>query len=340
MGRFFARLAVVLPAALSTLALTMLAALMGPSACKHEHLPAGHMEPEVRALLGHLPADARVVGAVDLARARTSGPLGQALRDFLPDPPTPVQLFRKACDLDPVRDVDLLVFAATGDLADPDQRFVAVKGSFTRAQVHDCVSHLGETQGTPVKPTATGPLTRYTAQGGGAATVYWPAPDVAIAPYTGTAEPESMSQILTGPSVLDNPEIMSMIGLVDTDSTLWLAGRVPPRARARMTQATAAEPSGFFFSADLAGPRRDGAELRFGLRLASSASAAGTADLLRVQLAHLAARSPSPTLAAAIRRVSVTKAGRDLELLVTLSEEELDALLALAPELPRYSGGP
>ena len=336
MGRSPARLALL--AAARALALAL--ALLVTSACKHEHLPAGHMDPKVRVLLGHLPADARVVGGVDLARARTSRPLGQALDSFFPDPPTPVQLFRKACDLSPARDVNLLVFAAGDDVDDPGQRFVALQGGFTRDQVHDCVSHLGETQGTPVRVTATGALTRYTAADGGTATVYWPAPDTAVAPYSGTAEPESMSQILTGPSALENPSIMSMTALVDTGSALWLAGEVPREARARMTTTSAAEPAGFFFSADLAGPRRDSTELHFGLRLASGASATHTADSLREQLGRLASRAPTPTLAAAIRRVAVTTAGRDLELRLTLSEEELDALLALAPQLPRYSGGP
>lgn len=272
------------------IALALLALAAG-SGCKDKELPAGKLTPEVRALLAHVPGDARLVAGVDLALARSSGLWNQALADAIPK----LVAVGHQCGTHLITEIDRLIVSSPEQQPDPRRLFIVVTGRFS-ASGKSCLDEIAMLR---------------------EATTTW---KDGIAILTPTALAASSRGAVTA-----SPEMLARIEKADTGGVLWLAADTRGGARAGGISMPA-ELHGVALSIR---PQGDGVAAAARLEVDSEDRAKATADMFRDQKDRFSKGLPDPKLGDVLRHIEVTQKGPEVAFEVAVNRSELEHLLDL-----------
>jgi hypothetical protein len=267
------------------------ALLAATSGCKDKDLPAGKLTPEVRALLAHVPGDARLVAGVDLALARSSGLWNQALADAIPK----LVAVGHQCGPHLVTEIDRLIVSSPEKQPDPKRLFIVVTGRFS-ASGKSCLDEIA----TLREANAT-----------------W---KDGIAIVTPTALAASTSGAVTS-----SREMLARIEKADTGGVLWLAADTRGGGRAGGLSMPP-ELHGIALSIR---PQGDGVAAAARLEVDSEDRAKATADMFRDQKERFSKGLPDPKLGDILRHIEVTQKGPEVAFEVAVNRSELEHLLDL-----------
>lgn len=300
----------------------LIAALAASSACGKKKVPKGKVTAEAAALIAHLPADARMLMGANLAAARETDIYKSVIAKLVPELPPELQMFKEACNIDVLNDIDQVVVSAGEDFEDEKQMYFAVKGKVTKSALSECISKISTERQTGVTVAEEGKLTVYSAPAG-KAYVYWPTDDTVVASWAGVDNAEAMQKAVAG-GAQNNETLMSFAGKVNTGALVWMAGETPASLRAQ-TAAMPGELEGLFFQAEA--PSSDTLKVLFGMRLTKDADKA--ADQIEDQIDSFKSAIPDKKLGSLLGRVEVMQSGSDVALGLKLSKEDITHLMGM-----------
>jgi hypothetical protein len=268
-----------------------LLALAATSGCEEKDLPAGKLTPEVRALLAHVPGDARLVAGVDLALARSSGLWDQALADAIPK----LVAVGHQCGAHLITEIDRLIVSSPEQQPDARRLFIVVAGRFS-ASGKSCLDEIA----TLREASAT-----------------WK-DGVAI------VTPTALAASARG-AVTSSPEMLARIEKADTGGVLWLAADTRGGSRAG-GMSMPPELHGLAISIR---PQGDGVAGAARLEVDSEDRARATADLFRDQKDRFSKGLLDPRLGDIVRHIAVTQKGSEVAFELAVNRAELEHLLDL-----------
>jgi DNA-binding protein len=219
--------------------------------------------------------------------------------------------FKDKCGIDPITDLEQIVLS----YKDMTNFVVALKVKFDQAKAESCIKEMGgelSKAGDLLQAVIDGD-TKYIKWSKGVALV-------------GTS-PESLAKAGEGGGLAGNKEIMAFISKADTKAAIWGAGRLPAEITRSMDFGQlggGAPPEGFYFSVDT------GKELTF----TAAAIFPDAEDVKKIKALldlGLMMAGSDEQIGPVLKKLKIDTSGKELKISLSLTEDEIKKLGAMAP---------
>jgi hypothetical protein len=240
------------------------------------------------------------------------------------------QRLRDDCKVDFGRQIKRVMLAIgphTGPEPGTGPVLMVVVGSIPEADLKECVvKFVGHGGGTVTGQTVYG-RTLYLAKDGNRAMYFaYGRPDTIV---LGADEAFVTEALGTGKKAPDNADLARWLKLVNQNSSVWAAGRTDARIRGGLVRFTEGKlregPVAYTASADLL----DGANLQFGVVMASPEDAKGLESYVNGEKALLTAAAQLKSLGSVVAKITVAVEGNVVKFRAPLTVEDLNQLLSV-----------
>ena len=316
------------------LGLALAGLMVGASACKKGGTAGeagkGKVVGAAASALDIMPEDTAIIGGMSVAKLTSSKLWEQFSPQLLDNPEAKEGLgkLKDGCGIDLTKDLDSVVIGVNGNM-DEKGMIVLVKGKFDEPKVTKCLITMAEKETPPKKITAKteGKISAYTEEGGKTVYVGWAGSDtMVIVPAAFEGDKAALEAVLAGKSsAKNNKELASLMGKVDTGSTIWAAMVVPAEGKLKDSVANAQSegppPKALWmnlaYQKDLA--------LEIGVRFATDADAKTQVDKATKEIEGAKA---DPTAGPYLKNVKIEAKGPDAVFQLKLDEKQVDELVA------------
>jgi hypothetical protein len=247
---------------------------------------------------------------------------------------------KQTCGIDVMNDLESIIVGSGGNL-DQSRMLILVKGKWNEDKASKCAAAMGPKMGKPVATAKDGNITTYTVEGEQPVHVGWSGDTMVLTPAAMEGDRTYLADMLKQTAtVKDNKPFMDLLGKVDTSATLWAAVLPPPDSdmTTSLQQLTGGteKVTGGWMSLKLTSRL----ETFGGVRMASEAEAKTVHDKMAQELEG--ARK-NPQMGEFLKSATVTQAGSDVNLRLTLDEAQMtklsDMLKQMLPMLGMMLGG-
>jgi hypothetical protein len=253
-----------------------------------------------------------------------------------PDGKTQIDEFKATCSIDFMNDLDSVIVGGGGNI-DKDRVLVLVKGKWDEAKVGKCATDMGAKKGKPITTAKDGAITTYTAQGEQPIHVAWAGDTALLTPASMEGDKTYLADLLKVKStVKDNKPFMDILGKVDTTATFYAALLPDPGSEAATSLAQATGGTEKMTAAWVTVNLAKDLNVNGGMRFGTDAEAAAVAKRMTDGIAQ--AKS-DPNMGQYMQAVTVAQAGTDVNLKMSLTEQQIDQLLQMAKQMLPFIAG-
>jgi hypothetical protein len=206
-----------------------------------------------------------------------------------------------------------------------------VKGKWDEAKVSKCATDMGTKKGKKITVAKDGPITTYTAEGENPVHVAWKGDTALVTPASMQGDKTYLADLLKVKStVKDNKPFMDILGKVDTGATFYAAILPDPGSEAATSLGQATGGTEKMTAGWLTLNLAKDLNVSGGMKLATDAEAAAVAKRMTDGLAQ--AKSDA-NVGPYLQTVAITQAGTDVNIKASLTEQQVDQLLAMAKQM-------
>lgn len=284
------------------------------SACKKEGGASG----AAGDALGYLPDTSSMVVSFDFDKARSSELFKKYQDELLAQLPPEFNEAKAACGIDPITDINSVVFALGADPNDESQIVAVISGKFDQAKAEKCMAEVAKKDGKEFTKKEDGKIVVYTT--GDDVAAHWAgANTVVISPSTDT-----LKKAIEGKGLEGNKDVMALVNKVDSGAALWVAGNIPAEAAGQMGGLGGAPPKSVYLSVKA----DSGVDAKLGLMFEKKEQAEQMKMMATMGLE--AAKAQAGPFADLVKGVELTQKDTDLVIAAKLSGEQIDSLSKLA----------
>lgn len=294
--------------ALSAVALTAMA-LVPFTACKKDG--GGGASGSSSDMLSYMPKDSSVIIGFSVKKATSSALFKKYQDKVMEDAGKELAEMKEKCNIDMMADMNSLV-VAIGDIQNPDNAVIGVKGNFDQKKIEECVTKMGGKVEGSVMTSPDGDIMN----------AFWAAKDTILISKGMTADAIKASK--DGASVKQNKDLMELIGKVDSGATVWVAGMIPPEAAGMMGPMGGTPPKSGYLSLNI----DSGVSANVGMVFNSEDEAKAMSTMLEMVMGM---GKSKPELKEILDAVSTTQQGTTLTIKAKVTGDQMAKLESMAP---------
>jgi hypothetical protein len=287
--------------------------------------------------LDNLPKETGMVVGFSWKKFKDSKIFGMIQENIPPEGKTQLQQFKDTCNIDFLNDIESVIIGGGGNV-DKDRVVVLVKGKWDEAKVSKCATDMGPKQGKKVTTTKDGAITSYAVEGENTVHVAWAGDTMILTPASMQGDKTYLADLLKVKStVKDNKPFMDVLGKADSSATFYAALLPDPGSEAATSLSQATGGTEKLTAAWLSINLGKDLNVNGGGRFATDAEAAAVVKRLNDGIAQA---KNDPNAGPYLSSIAVSQAGPELSLKLSLTEQQVDQLLAMVKQmLPFIAGG-
>ncbi|MBV8833640.1 MAG: hypothetical protein JO108_30960 [Acidobacteriaceae bacterium] len=280
------------------------------------------------ALLALVPSGTKVVSSVDVNKARSS-PFGQFLLARMNAQDPGLQNLNDQTGFDPRRDLEYLVFAATGPKGTARDYVLLLRGTFDQARI----SSLAQSKGIDTVTVDGVPIYFNSKRGQQPAFTF---PEVDVAALGTVAALQQVIQNRANPAILDS-DLQQLVSQAGAQNDAWFASLIPATffanefvagatstaGPAQILQAVRGSSGGVLFG--------DSLRFTFDAVTRSAQDALALSDVLRFAAGTVATRpdARAQMVAPALAAATVSTSGSAVHASMNLTEQTMEQLVQM-----------
>lgn len=291
----------------------------------------GKIEGAAASALDSLPKETGMVVGFSWQKFKGTKFFDMIQSSMPPEGKTQLQEFKDVCNIDFLNDVDSVIIAGGGNV-DKDRVLVLVKGKWDEAKVSKCANDMGPKKGKKVTVTKDGAITTYAVEGeSNPVHVAWSGDTMLLTPASMQGDKTYLADLLKVKStVKDNKPFMDILGKVDTSATFYAAILPDPGSEAAngLGQATGGteKMTAGWLTMNLAKDLNVNGGMRFGTDAEAAAVSKRMTD-------GIAQAKNDANVGPYLANLTVAQAGSDVNVKLSLTEQQIDQLLAMAKQM-------
>ena len=312
-------------------------------ACGKKAADSNNPSPEVTGLAA-VPASAQVLIAVDVTKLQDSALVARAVDQLLMRDPVLATKWgevQASCKLDLGKQLKRVMLALgpppQGAATGTGPVLMVANGTIAEPDLANCIRTMVGKGGGALTVKTVGGRSLYQVKDGNRTMFFaFGRADTII---LGTSEPWVLDALGTGPKAMDNPEIKTLLPLVDQNAPIWALGKVDERVRQGLVGASGGRlktgPSAIVATLD----PTDGARINLGAVMSSAEDAKALESFANTELKVVAMVAQMKSLGPLVAKVAVTAEGTVVRFRAPLTVEDVNQLLSVLDEKPASEQG-
>ena len=312
-------------------------------ACGKKAAESNNPSPEVTGLAA-VPASAQVLIAVDVTKLQDSALVARAVDQLLMRDPVLATKWgevQASCKLDLGKQLKRVMLALgpppQGAATGTGPVLMVANGTIAEPDLANCIRTMVGKGGGALTVKTVGGRSLYQVKDGNRTMFFaFGRADTII---LGTSEPWVLDALGTGPKAMDNPEIKTLLPLVDQNAPIWALGKVDERVRQGLVGASGGRlktgPSAIVATLD----PTDGARINLGAVMSSAEDAKALESFANTELKVVAMVAQMKSLGPLVAKVAVTAEGTVVRFRAPLTVEDVNQLLSVLDEKPASEQG-
>ncbi len=326
------------------LGIAVLVLSLSAGACgKKKSADTSGPSPEVTGLAA-VPASAQVLIAADVTKLQDSALVARMVDQLLMRDPVLATKWgevQESCKLDLGKQLKRVMLALgpppQGAATGTGPVLMVANGTIAEPDLANCIRTMVGKGGGALTVKQVGGRSLYQVKDGNRTMFFaFGRADTVI---LGTSEPWVLDALGSGPKAMDNPEIKTLLPLVDQNAPVWAVGKVDERVRQGLVGASGGRlktgPSAIVATMD----PTDGARLDLGAVMASGEDAKALESFANNELKVVAMVAQMKSLGPIVAKVAVTSEGTVVRFRAPLTVDDVNQLLSVLDEKPASEQG-